>query len=176
MSDPRSPDGPEARVDAVLAAWTRYRAARACDGGEDEGDGISCLLEHAAEIEDMAAHHRRRIELIERATEEEWMDREMAEEVYDIAREEGLEPAFAFELVRCGVAVCEPEGPEPIATTSVKGRPEWLSQPVPTEEATRERRLRMSFRRLRSFLEEYETPEEALIAFAQEPDVRACGY
>ena len=177
VDDSRRSDSDAAeRASALLAALARYRDRRALDGG-DERSAVECLIEGVTDAEEMAAHHRRRIELVERAVEEEGLDREMAEEVYDIAREEGLEPAFAFELVRCGVAVCEPEEQEePIATTSIKGQPEWLEAPVPTEEATRERRLRMSFRRLRHLLEERPTAEDALIAFAQEPDVRRCGY
>jgi hypothetical protein len=36
--------------------------------------------------------------------------------------------------------------------------------------------LRMSFRRLRGLLEEHPQPEEALRAFAREPDVGHYGY
>ena len=113
--------------------------------------------------------------MVEDAVHEAGMDRELAEEVYDVAREEGVEPAFAFELVRCGVAVCGPEEP-PAAESIVTGRPAWLEPAIPSAEATRERRLRNSFRRLRSLLERHETPEEALIEFAREPDVQECDY
>ncbi len=175
----------EARTARLLAALERYRAGLARDGGELERGGddpersagaAACLLERTAEIEALAARQRRRIELVERAVGEEWMDRELAEEAYDIAREEGLEPAFGLELVRCGVAVCEPPDSELDATAAVRGHPEWLEPPVPATEATRERRLRMSFRRLRRFLEDRPTPEEALAAFAAEPDVAECEF
>lgn len=162
------------RLEAALEALARYREERARDGGGRVG-AAECLLQRVASVGDEEPRLRRRIELVEKAVEEGWMDREMAGEVYDVAREEGLEPAFAFELVRCGVAVCGPEE-APEAPTVEKGRPAWLEEPVPEEEALHERRLRMSFRRLRHLLEEKGSPEEALIAFAEEPDVDTCGY
>lgn len=194
MSSSRAPrrEGPEragegARAEAaaiedraarLLAALERYRTGRKPDGGELEADPriAECLLRRADEIEEMAGRQRRRIELVERAVDEGWTDRELAEEAYDIAREEGLEPAFGLELVRCGVAVCEPPDSELEATSAVRGHPEWLEPPVEPEEATRERRLRLSFRRLRHLLEERRNPEEALLAFAAEPDVRECEF
>lgn len=163
----------ESRVDAALLALERYRN-RASDGGG--GDGVECLIRRAHVAEDEAARHRRRIELIERAVEEDGMDPALAAEVYDIAREEGIEPAFAFELVRCGVAVRE-MGEPPEATYSVRGFPGWLeAPPEPEEEASRERMLRTSFRRLRHLLETHDSPEEALIAFARQPDVGETAY
>jgi len=162
----------ESRVEAALLALERYRS-RARDGGD--GDGIECLIRRAHVAEDEAARHRRRAELIERAVKE-GMDRELAAEVYDIAREEGIEPAFAFELVRCGVAVRD-MGEPPEATYSLRGFPSWLeAPPEPEEEASRERMLRTSFRRLRHLLETHDSPEEALIAFAREPDVGEVEY
>lgn len=172
----------EARVEAALEALARYRegrARRARDGGVAYGDGevsgIECLLERAPVADQRAAHHRRRIELVEDAVRSAGVERELAEEVYDIAREEGVEPAFAFELVRCGVAVCGPEE-MPEAEAISTGRPPWLEPPVPGEEAARERRLRNSFRRLRGLLERHGSPEEALVEFAREPDVEECDY
>ena len=162
------------RAEAALDALARYREQRARDGGR-RAEGAECLLQRELVSDTGEPKLRRRVELVERAVEEGWMDRETAGEVYDVAREEGLEPAFAFELVRCGVAVGGPEE-TPDAPTIQKGQPAWLEEPVPREEALHERRLRMSFRRLRHLLEEKETPEEALIAFAEEPDVDTCGY
>lgn len=162
------------REEATLAALARYRERRALDGGS--GSAVECLLERVTGAEHRAEHHRRRIELVERAVDEGWIDAEDAGEVYDVAWDEGLEPAFAFELVRCGIAVCEPEAEPPEAPELLKGQPEWLEAPVPAGEAVRERRLRMSFRRLRGLLERCPSPEEALVAFAWEPDVDTCGY
>lgn len=173
------------RTERLLAALERYRGSLLRDGGESLDDSLSssrnvgaasCLLQRVDELETMAGHQRRRIELVERAVDEAGLERELAEEAYDIAREEGLEPAFGLELVRCGIAVVEPPDTELETTAAVKGHPEWLEPPVPPAEATRERRLRMSFRRLRSLLEESDTPEEALVAFATEPDVAECEF
>jgi hypothetical protein len=173
------------RAARLLAALDRYRSGLARDGGDPEQDAshaerdagaAACLLQRTEEIETMAGRQRRRIELVDRAVGEEWMDRELAEEAYDIAREEGLEPAFGLELVRCGVAVCEPPDSDLEATAAVRGHPEWLEPPVEPEEAVRERRLRTSFRRLRRLLEDRPTPEEALTAYAAEPDVSECGF
>jgi hypothetical protein len=182
------------RTARLLAALERFRAGVARDGGEPLGDrsgsrpgeaseqlprnteAASCLLRRVDELENMAGRQRRRIELVDRAVEEVGLERELAEEAYDISREEGLEPAFGLELVRCGVAVCEPPDSDLGTTSAVKGHPEWLEPPVPAAEATRERRLRMSFRRLRSLLEERDNAEDALIAFATEPDVEECEF
>ncbi len=163
----------ESRVDAALSALERYREW-AADGGAAEG--VECLIRRAHVAEDEAARHGRRSELIERAVEKDGLDPELAAEVYDIAREEGIEPAFAFELVRCGVAVRD-MGETPEATYTVRGFPSWLEMPPePEEEASRERMLRTSFRRLRHLLETRGSPEEALIAFAREPDVGEAEY
>jgi hypothetical protein len=185
MSESAIPREVRERTTRLLAALGRYRAGLARDGGEPlrdprdlarESGTAACLLQRVDELETLAGHQRRRIELVERAVSEEGLERELAEEAYDIAREEGLEPAFGLELVRCGVAVCEPPDSDLEATAAVRGHPEWLEPPVPSEEATRERRLRLSFRRLRRFLEERPTPEEALVAFAAEPDVAECEF
>lgn len=173
--------GPDPRIEEraarLLAALDEYRdQRRARDGGAPDDETIACLLARAGEIEELAGRQRRRIELVERAVEEGGLERELAEEAYDIAREEGLEPAFGLEIVRCGLGVCEAPDSELEATTSVGVRPEWLAPPVPEEEADRERRLRLSFRRLRNLLEDSERPEEALRAYAEDPEVMECEF
>lgn len=179
MAESGGEPGIGARAARLLTALDHYRAGRrARDGGDPEREfsAAACLLERTNEIEELAGRQRRRIELVERAVDEGWMERELAEEAYDIAREEGLEPAFGLEIVRCGVAVCDEPDSELEATSAVKGHPEWLAPPVPAAEADRERRLRLSFRRLRRLLEERPTPEEALRAYAAEPDVEECEF
>ncbi len=158
---------------AALEALDRFRTWIAQDGGNAQG--IECLIHRAAEVEEESGRHRRRVELIDRAVKEDHVDPELAEEVYDLAREEGVEPAFAFELVRCGVAVRDLDTEEPDATYTVRGYPNWLES-LPPEEARRERLLRSSFRRLRGLLEEHGSAEDALIAFAREPDVGEVEY
>lgn len=155
---------------AVLDALERFRAALEGDGGIVRPAGGEPLTS------------RRREDLVEQAVERTYLTRAHAELIYDIAADEGLEPAFAFELVRSGVAVCEPpRGRVPPRDTSVEGAPEWIapaavSEPLPTEDLVRERRMRSSFRRLRGHLERCETPEDAIEAFCAEPDVSDCGY
>lgn len=163
--------GPQRRIGAALRALAQYREGRAFDGAAPD-----CLLERLESTADDSARHRRRAELVGRAVMEQRMPHWLAEEIYDVAREEGLDPAFAFELVRCGVAVCGPEGETPDAPEQVQGDPNWLAAAPPVPDAARERRLRTSFRRLRSLFDRSETAEEALIAFAREPDVGTCGY
>lgn len=158
------------RREAVLEALARFRTV--LEGEE------SSLVTPAGE----PLTSRRREDLVEQAAERTRLTRAHAELVYDIAAEEGLEPAFAFELVRSGVAVCEaPSGPVPPRDTKIEGAPEWIapaavSEPVATEDVVRERRMRSSFRRLRGHLERCATPEEAIVAFCAEPDVGECGY
>ncbi|HEX6940595.1 MAG TPA: hypothetical protein VF158_14355 [Longimicrobiales bacterium] len=167
---PRTGDGSD-RVEAALEALERFRR-RARDGG---GNGVDCLIRRARVTEDEASRLRRRSELIDRAVEEDGVDPELAAEVYDLAREEGVEPAFAFELLRCGVAVRDMGEEAPEATYTERGYPSWV-EALPPEAARRERMLRTSFRRLRSHLERAPSPEAALIDFAREPDVGEVDY
>lgn len=166
-------DRADTRARAALAALARYRERRARDGGDT--DGIECLVQRARVAEDEAERHRRRIELVDRAVHEDGIERALAEEVYDLAREEGVEPAFAFELVRCGVAVRELGAERPEAEAVARGYPSWV-QALPEMQARRERLLRSSFRRLRALLERHASPEDALVAFAREPDVGEVKY
>ena len=157
--------------DAALSALARYRS-----GAAARGEAAACLEQRARRFQQLDAHERRRSEVVERAVGEAGLARGEAEQAYDLAREEGLDPALALELLHCGVLVRGPGDSEPISlrhdTVLEEMPPEWLRGPPPPDEhARRERRLRASFRRLRVLLEERGAPEEALIAFAEEPDV-----
>jgi hypothetical protein len=157
----------------VLGALERYRGQRR------EGTGaIECLLERARGIAEDLEGHRRRVEMVEWATHERGMPQPLAEQVFDTAGEEGLDPLFAFEIVLCGVGVreLEPPGEGSDAPASVSGGPNWLETPPPEERARRERLLRSSFRRLRGLLERHASAEDALIAFTREPDVDETAY
>lgn len=112
----------------------------------------------------------RRDELVERA-EARGLDRPAAEEAYDIAREVGLDPAHGIALVTEGISVRPLRGPRPDTDASETGEPEWVDSPPNPERAERERRLRLTFRRLRSCLDDHETESAALDAFAAEPDL-----
>jgi hypothetical protein len=151
---------------AALDALRRYRE------GSASGPNVEALLRSAGEAEDAP---RRREESIRWAERELGFERPFAALIYDIGREERLEPGFAYELVRCGVgvlALAEPTDGE----TTVEGAPDWVAQPAGRASAERERTLRASFRRLRGHLERQPSAEAALAAFVDEPDVGSIQY
>lgn len=104
------------------------------------------------------------------------LDREYAEQVYALAEESGLEPVYAFVLVRCGVGVQELEPPEQDAddVAAQQAPPEWVGEDhVELSDVALERRLRATFRRFGTLLEREATPRGAVDAFLSEPDVGA---
>lgn len=160
-------DGDERLQAAALEALARYRARAERDEAE------RALLLRVSEAEEAP---KRRIELIAWAEREHGMPSDRAALIHDIAREEGLDPAFAFELVRCGVGV-QDLGDPVVDETLVDGPPEWVAPPVPASVSpARERLLRASFRRLRRHLEEAPSAEAGLVAFVAEPDVGEVVY
>jgi len=167
---------PAERADHVLEAYRERRRRRR---GEDTFFGsLDVLLERAEEGLRPEELSSRRTEIIAEA-EEAGMPGALAELLYDIARDEGLDPALGFDLVRCGLGVLPPEeglSNAPTEPTSDKYLPEWMFPPTPTDEVLRERMLRLSFRRLRSFLERDGDVRQALASFAAEPDVGHFGY
>lgn len=165
------------RADRALDA---YRERRRNRRGEDtwfgNREGMLEAAEHGLDAEEIS---RRRIDVIQEACAVGMSD-ELAEMLYDVAREEGLDPILAYELVRSGLGVLPPpEGVEnaPQFATSDKYRPEWLDAPVDPDSLLRERTLRFSFRRIRALLEQHTgDAAEAFRAFAREPDVGPVGY
>jgi hypothetical protein len=133
-----------------------------------------CLRDAVAGLTGSAAE-RRHEPLMEWATGSEVaLDREYAEQLYTLAEEEGLEPVYGFLLVRCGVGVIDLEPPEQDADedASQQAPPDWLGdETVELDDVELERRLRASFRRFRSHLEEASSPVAAVDAFMAEPDV-----
>ena len=128
--------------------------------------------------DDAADRARRRMDVIEEA-QEEGMSPELAEMMYDVAAEEGLDPVLAYELVRSGLGVAPPAGGVANAAdqpASDKYYPTWLLPASPTDDVLRERMLRLSFRRLRSLLEAHADPAEAFRLYAREPDVGVYGF
>lgn len=121
-----------------------------------------------------AGRENRREALVERA-EERGVDRTDAERAYDVALEEGLEPALALALVGEGISV-QIFGGSPPAEATESVEPEWIDRPPSAKEAGEERRLRETFRRLRSFLESEGDARRALDRFAREPDLEAHDY
>jgi len=167
----------ETRARRALAAYSERRRARR---GEDTFFGSAdCLLRAAEEGLSADEVGSRRSEVVSEALGT-GMTPELADLLYDIAREEGLDPALAYELVRGGLGVMPP--PEglvnaPAQRETDKYAPEWVVSPAtPPDLMLRERTLRFSFRRLRRLLEEHEHVEDAVRAFALEPDVGPVGY
>lgn len=121
-----------------------------------------------------AGREHRREALVERA-EAQGLGRGTAEQAYDLALEEGVEPAYALAVIGEGISVQVFSGGAPVeASESVE--PEWIDRPPDPDEAGRERRLRETFRRLRSFLDLEPTPRGALARFAREPDLEAYDF
>jgi len=134
---------------------------------------IEQLLQRAAALDRDDGVSRRREELTQRLTDA-GHSREYADQLYDVATEEGVDPAAAFELVLCGVGVQDLGGPTPDQwkETQVEAPPAWVTDAAPpADEAARERQLRTSFRRLRSALESAGSAQAAVRAFVKEPDV-----
>lgn len=132
------------------------------------------LIEAARALATAAGAERRRHDLMERY--ETRIARPLASEAYDLAVEEQVDPALALEVVARGLGVQELEPPEV---------PEEARDVIPIEvavgeerpaQAARERRLRNTFRRLRSLSDRFEDPEEVAINFLEAPDVGPTEY
>lgn len=141
-------------------------------------DRIEKLLQRAAALDSEDGASRRREDLVQRVADA-GHPREYADQLYDVANEEGVDPAAALELVLCGVGVRELGGPQQDQwkETQVEAPPPWLTdEPPPADEAARERRVRASFRRLRSAMERSSSAAEAVRQFVREPDVGDVDY
>jgi hypothetical protein len=167
------------RREAAGGALAAFRERRRQRRGEDTWFGsLELLADRSVASPGDADWIRRRSELLEEA-EGEAMPIELAELLWDVAQEEGLDPSVAYELVRTGLGVCPPEGGVRNAVddpTMDRYLPAWIFPPEPTDKLLRERTLRMSFRRLRGLLETHEDVDEAFRRFGEEPDVGLCGY
>ncbi|HEU0076291.1 MAG TPA: hypothetical protein VFQ76_01505 [Longimicrobiaceae bacterium] len=172
----RTPADREASASRALNAYRERRRRRRA---EDTYFGSSdCVLSKTAGAGGDPDLTSRRVEIME-AAEQSGMPPELAELLYDVARDEGLDPALGYELVRCGLGVCPPDdgiSNAPTQPTTDKYLPEWLDPAVPPDALLRERMLRLSFRRLLSLLERHEEVDDAFRAFAREPDVGYMGY
>ena len=178
--DPRhsEEDSVQRREESARHALDAFRERRRRRRAEDTYFGSAdVLLGRGAEPFEPELE-RRRSDLID-AAEAEGMSHELAELLYDVALEEGLDPALGFELVRTGLGVAPPpEGLSnaPAAPVMDKYLPAWMFPPEPTDHMLRERMLHTSFRRLRSLLEQHPDIDEAFRCFAHEPDVGHYGY
>jgi hypothetical protein len=116
---------------------------------------------------------RRHETLMERA--EEWgVARVEAEGVYALAEEERLDPELGLLLLASGLGVRELDevALDPVERGQQQAPPQWVAgADLAPGEAQRERRLRLSFRRLRSLLGSSSSAAEAVERFLAEPDV-----
>lgn len=175
----RPDDTAGSKIETAQHALHSYRERRRRRRGEDTYFGsVDCLVER---VEGEAAGHqteRRRSDIMDDA-QQAGMPPALAEKLYDIALEEGLDPGLGFELVLSGLGVAPPaDGVSNAAAAPAvdKYLPTWMFPAETPDELLRERMLRFSFRRLRSFLEEYSDADEAFERFAKEPDVGHFGY
>jgi hypothetical protein len=125
-------------------------------------------------IQGIAGVERRHESLMAWAHSELGLDREYAEQVYSLAQESELEPVYAFVLIRCGIGVQELEAPEQDTDelAAQQAPPQWVGEDhVKLADVVLERRLRATFRRLRTHLEREATPRAAVDAFLGEADV-----
>lgn len=156
-----------------------YRERRRRRRAEDTYFGsVDVLLSDLEKDVEERERQRRRCDFLEEAAEV-GMSQDLAERLYEVAWDEGIDPVLGFELVRSGLGVCPPaEGISnaPSQPTADRYLPEWMFPPMPPDELLRERMLRTSFRRLRKLLEEHEDLDDAFRAFADEPDVDRIGY
>lgn len=170
---------PADREESASRALNAYRERRRRRRAEDTYFGSSdCLLSRTESAGGEADLTSRRVEIME-AAQQSGMPPELAELLYDVARDEGLDPALGYELVRCGLGVCPPDdgiSNAPTQPTTDKYVPEWLDPALPPDALLRERMLRLSFRRLLSLLERHAEVDDAFRAFAREPDVGYMGY
>jgi hypothetical protein len=152
-------------------------ANRRSTNSENYRDGLERSL--ARLIEDVRTladgTEQRRDALIERAAAR-GVERAAAEQAYDVAQEEGLAPALALALVIEGIGVRSLRAASADVETSEAAEPEWIDEPPAPDQARRERRLRETFRRLRSHVDREPDARGALEAFAREPDLEVFDY
>lgn len=179
MVDPKLNDSLEHRENSARRVLEGYRERRRHRRGEDTYFGSDELfldvVTHGTSGDELDS----RRSSIMREAERDGVPLDLAELLYDIAWEEGIDPALAYELVRTGLGVTPPQ--DGLATTpdepvSDRYLPAWMFPATPPDTLLRERMLRVSFRRIRSLLEAEADPDEAFRRFANEPDVGHFGY
>lgn len=132
-----------------------------------------CLEQALRELGTDAVERRHDV-VMERAVADLGLERGLAERIYALAEEERLDPVYAFALVRCRLGVRDLQASQPAGEgeAAQQDPPSWLGMPeVELGEIDLERRLRLSFRRLRTLVETVGDPSAAARAFADEPDV-----
>ncbi|MGH7467285.1 MAG: hypothetical protein ACRENP_04795 [Longimicrobiales bacterium] len=136
-----------------------------------------CLRERARLLEHVPELERRRAHLLKGVAERSGVRETVLSEAYDLALEEGLDPVLALELVGCGVGVLDLKAPEPVEEVTTAAAPAWVSPPLAAPDVLAlERRMRLTFRRMRGCLEQNQDLEDAIANFCAAPDVDAFSY
>ncbi len=137
---------------------------------------VACLRERAQLLEHIPKLEHRRSNLLEKSHQRSGAPLHVLDRAYDLAGEEGLDPVLALELVGCGIAVIElgPKEPGDEAHSLTPEFVETITEPL--SDIVRERRMRMTFRRMRAALEQSEDLGDAIDKFAGEPDIGAFDY
>lgn len=139
----------------------------------DSTEPRQCLTRRMAALTGDAVE-RRHEDLMDWAESELGLERGYAENIYALAEEEKLLPVHGLVLVHCGVGVQELEEPEQDADEAAHqaAPPDWVeADRVEFEDVALERRLRATFRRFRTRLEEAGSASAAVTAFLEEADV-----
>ncbi|MGH7460016.1 MAG: hypothetical protein ACREMA_03180 [Longimicrobiales bacterium] len=157
-----------------MESGTTQRTGR---GNRREAAWLRCLREQARLLEQVPVLERRRTDLVAGVAERSGASLAALDIAYDRALEEGLDPALALEIVGCGVAVIDLTEPEPVEGTHTLRPPDWVA-PVtePPSEQVLERRMRLTFRRMRAMLEKTSDLESAVERFSNEVDVGPFTY
>ena len=168
----------ERREESARHVLHAFRERRRRRRGDDTYFGTADCFIDPGESQEHPDRERRRSEVMS-DSEAAGIPHELAELMYDVAAEEGLDPGLAFELVRSGLAVCPPPdgiSNESAAPATDKYLPPWMFPASPPDHMMRERTLHLSFRLLRSLLESTHDVDEAFRQFANDPGVGHCGY
>jgi hypothetical protein len=171
--DPEDTSRDRTERDVRTATERYHRRGEQGNRGQNERAGLASL-EHDNATDEQ--RERRRCSLLEEAVRE-GIPSDVAEVLYDIALEEGLDPPIALELVRTGLAVNSPTESESLdPPVTDRYLPTWIFPATDPDTIRRERSMRVSFRRLRGFLEAERNVESAFRRFAAESDVGYFGY
>jgi hypothetical protein len=135
-----------------------------------------CLCDRARLLADVPELERRRVDLLDALSRRSGVRVTILSTAYDLAEETGLDPVLALEIVGCGVGVIDLPGPEP-EESALSLAPEWVAPPdEPEAELALERRMRLTFRRMRTLLEQADDLACAVSDFLSQPDVDAVDY
>jgi hypothetical protein len=137
---------------------------------------VACLRERGQLLEHIPKLEHRRANLLEKSQKRSGAPLQVLDLAYDLAIEEGLDPVLALEIVGCGIAVVELAPKEPLdeARSLTPDFVEPVTEALP--DIVRERRMRQTFRRMRSALEASNDLGSAIDCFAAEPDIAAFDY